>query len=98
LNPIKANPATVQDADDFMKFLAQVDDVVKLRYNEAIEKRLITVRSVLPNITVLPLPASFHDIKIQNNKNLRILQKKLNELQVPYKNLLRVKITLEQLI
>ncbi|MEN9911736.1 MAG: hypothetical protein RI956_180, partial [Pseudomonadota bacterium] len=89
LNPIKASPATVQDAADFMKFLAQVDDVVKLRYNEAIEKRLITVRSVLPNITVLPLPASFHDIKIQNNKNLRILQKKLNELQVPYKNLLR---------
>jgi hypothetical protein len=84
----KNNNKIVEDAANFMKFLIQVDEVVRLRYNIAIQENLITTTSVQPDITALPLPASFSELRRENNKNIKILEKKLGELQVPYKNLL----------
>jgi Papain-like cysteine protease AvrRpt2 len=84
----KNNNKIVEDAANFMKFLVQVDEVVRLRYNIAIQENLITTTSVQPDITALPLPASFSELRRENNKNIKILEKKLGELQVPYKNLL----------
>ncbi|MEY3997060.1 MAG: hypothetical protein RL344_1403, partial [Pseudomonadota bacterium] len=86
---IKNTNKVVEDTADFMSFLVQADEVVRLRYKIAIQKNLITPDRVQPDITVLPLPASLDQLISENNKNMKILEDKLDELQVPYKNLLR---------